>query len=209
MTARFITIEGAEGTGKSTNIAVLEAMLGENGIDCLRTREPGGSAIAEKIRGLLLRSEEEKPAELTELLLIFAARAEHLAKRIEPALASGKWVLCDRFTDATFAYQGGGRGLSRESIATLQTLVQGELRPDLTFILDLDPEIGLGRVRRRGDLDRFEKEAVEFHHRVRRHYLDIARREPERCVLIDATGSPEEVGRRLRGAASARLPELQ
>ena len=209
MTGKFITIEGTEGTGKSTNIAVLEATLGENGIDCLGTREPGGSAIAEKIRSLLLRNEEEKPADLTELLLIFAARAEHLAKRIKPALASGKWVLCDRFTDATFAYQGGGRGLSRESIATLQTLVQGELRPDLTFILDLDPEIGLGRVGRRGDLDRFEREAIEFHRRVRRHYLDIARREPERCVLIDAAGDPNEVGRRLRDAARQRLPELQ
>ncbi len=209
MAGKFITIEGTEGTGKSTNIAVLEAMFRENGIDCLRTREPGGSAIAEKIRSLLLRNGEEKPADLTELLLIFAARAEHLAKRIKPALASGRWVLCDRFTDATFAYQGGGRGLSGESIATLQTLVQGELRPDLTLIFDLDPEIGLDRVSRRGNLDRFEREIIEFHHRVRRHYLDIARREPERCLLIDATGSPDEVGRRLRGAVIHRLPELQ
>ncbi len=209
MKGKFITVEGTEGTGKSTNIAVLEAMLGNKGIDCLRTREPGGSAIAEKIRNLLLRNEEEKPADLTELLLIFAARAEHLAKRIAPALASGKWVLCDRFTDATFAYQGGGRGLSGESIATLQTIVQGELRPDLTLILDLDPEIGLDRVSRRGKPDRFEKEAIGFHHRVRRHYLDIARREPERCVLIDAAGSPDEVGRRLLSVAKQRLPELQ
>ncbi len=209
MKGKFITVEGIEGTGKSTNIAVLEAMLREKDIDCLRTREPGGSVIAERIRGLLLRNEEEKPADLTELLLIFAARAEHLAKRIKPALAGGRWVLCDRFTDATFAYQGGGRGLSEKSIATLQTLVQGELRPDLTLIFDLDPEIGLDRVSRRGAPDRFEREAIAFHQRVRQHYRDIARREPERCVLIDAAGSPDEVGRRLRGAVIHRLPDLQ
>ena len=209
MRGRFITVEGVEGTGKSTNIAVLESVLAERGVAFVRTREPGGSTIAEQIRGLLLDSGGERPADLTELLLIFAARAEHLAKRIEPALASGRWVICDRFTDATFAYQGGGRGLPRQHIATLQSLVQAELRPDLTLILDLDPAVGLERISQRGELDRIEREAIDFHGRVRQSYLEIAREEPERCVLIDAAGRPAEVGRCLRAALGRKLPELQ
>ena len=147
MKGKFITIEGVEGVGKSTNIANIEAFLSARGIEYVKTREPGGTVIAEKIREILLDPAIESMSELTELLLVFAARAEHLEKVIQPALNKGLWVLCDRFTDATFAYQGGGRGLSLASIETLQDLVQGELRPDLTVILDLDPEVGLARAR--------------------------------------------------------------
>ena len=209
MRGKFITIEGVEGAGKSSHIPLLEELLHERGIGFVRTREPGGSALAEQIRRLLLARDDEPPADLAELLLIFAARAEHLAKCIEPALATGQWVLCDRFTDATFAYQGGGRGLPKQSIAALQSLVQGELRPDLTVILDLDPAIGLARIRGRGKLDRIEREAIEFHARVRQAYLDIAREEPGRCLLIDAAENPAAVGRALRAAVPERLPELR
>ena len=208
MRGRFITIEGVEGAGKGTQISVLEAMLRERGVSFIRTREPGGAGIAEQIRSLLLE-QDERPADLTELLLIFAARAEHIAKRIEPALAAGQWVVCDRFTDATFAYQGGGRGLPQAAIAALQDLVQGELRPDLTIILDLDPAIGLSRIKQRGKLDRIERETIEFHARVRQRYLEIARMEPGRCLLIDAAGDPADVGRRLRAAVLDALPALQ
>ncbi len=206
---RFITIEGVEGAGKSTHIPVLEELLRGRGIDFVRSREPGGPALAERIRELLLARDGESPAALTELLLIFAARAEHLAKRIEPALAAGQWVLCDRFTDATFAYQGGGRGLPKPAIAALQDLVQGGLRPDLSIILDLDPDIGLSRIRDRGQLDRIEGEDIAFHTRVRQCYLDIAKAEPGRCLLINAGRPPAEVGRDLRAGLRKRLPELR
>lgn len=209
MKARFITVEGVEGVGKSTNIAVLEEMLRDRGIDYLRTREPGGTGLAEKIRSLLLEDHGGKPAALSELLLIFAARADHLEKVIAPALEQDKWVICDRFTDATFAYQGGGRGLPREIIAALESMVQGELRPDLTVILDLDPEIGLERVRRRGELDRIEQETIDFHARVRDCYLDIARREAGRCVVIDASAEPDAVREALQAAVADKLPELR
>ena len=209
MKARFITIEGVEGVGKSTNIAVLEELLRERGIDYIRTREPGGTDLAENIRALLLEGYDGRPAALSELLLIFAARADHLEKIIAPALKQGKWVVCDRFTDATFAYQGGGRGLPRETIAALETMVQGELRPDLTIILDLNPAIGLERVRRRGELDRIERETIEFHARVRDCYLAIARRETERCAVIDASTDPDAVRKALRAAVAEKLPELR
>jgi len=209
MKGRFITIEGVEGAGKSTHIPALEELLRERGIDFVRSREPGGAALAERIRELLLAGDGEAPTDLAELLLIFAARAEHLVKRIEPALAAGQWVLCDRFTDATFAYQGGGRGLPKPAIAALQDLVQGDLRPDLSIILDLDPGIGLSRIRGRGQLDRIEREDIAFHGRVRQCYLDIARAEPGRCLLIDAGRPPAAVGRDLRAALRERLPELR
>ncbi len=209
MKARFITIEGVEGVGKSTNIGVLEEMLRERGIDYIRTREPGGTGLAENIRALLLEDQDGRPAALSELLLIFAARADHLEKIIAPALEQGKWVICDRFTDATFAYQGGGRGLPRETVAALESMVQGELRPDLTVILDLDPEIGLDRVRRRGKLDRIEQETGDFHARVRDCYLDIARREAGRCVVIDASADPDVVRQALQAAVADKLPELR
>ena len=209
MKAKFITVEGIEGVGKSTNIAVLEEMLRGRGIDFVRTREPGGTGLAESIRSLLLEDHGGRSAALSELLLIFAARADHLETVIAPALAQGKWVVCDRFTDATFAYQGGGRGLPREIIAALEAMVQGELRPDLTVILDLDPEIGLERARRRGKLDRMEQETIDFHTRVRDCYLEIARRESCRCALVDASTDPDTVRRAVRDAVVGKLPELQ
>lgn len=193
MTARFITIEGGEGVGKSTNIQFITARLQQAGVDFVLTREPGGTALAEKIRDLLLNKHHEPVAEMTELLLIFAARAQHLQQVIAPALRAGKWVVCDRFTDATYAYQGGGRGLSKNSIATLETLVQGELRPDLTYLLDLAPEIGLARASKRAALDRFELEKIEFFERVRACYLERAAAEPERCVVIDAAAELTQV----------------
>lgn len=189
----FLTLEGAEGVGKSTNIEFITQYLEQQGVEYVLTREPGGTHLAEKIRDLLLAVHEEPMSELTELLLVFAARAQHLDKVIEPALASGKWVVCDRFTDATFAYQGAGRGLSVETIGQLQSMVQGELRPDLTIILDLDPEIGMERASNRGELDRFEREQQSFFRSVRQGYLDIALAEPERCMVIDAAKPLEEV----------------
>lgn len=189
----FLTLEGAEGVGKTTNIEFITQYLAQRGIDYVLTREPGGTQLAEKIRDLLLAVHEESMAELTELLLVFAARAQHIERVIEPALAAGKWVVCDRFTDATFAYQGAGRGLSIETIAQLQSMVQDDLRPDLTIILDLDPAIGMERAGKRGELDRFELEQQSFFQRVRQGYLDIAQAEPDRCKVIDASKSLEEV----------------
>lgn len=208
MQAQFITVEGVEGVGKSTNIAAIEALLQERGIEFVKTREPGGTEIAERIRALLLDPKAESMAEMTELLLVFAARAEHLEKLIKPALARGEWVLCDRFTDATFAYQGGGRGLSTDTISHLQSLVQGTVRPDLTVILDLDPEIGLKRARERGELDRFENEAQTFFNKVRSAYLEIAQNDPQRCVLIDAGQSLEQVQAELRARLIARFDAM-
>lgn len=193
MKARFITIEGGEGVGKSTNIQFITARLQQAGIDYVLTREPGGTPLAEKVRELLLNEHDETVAEMTELLLIFAARAQHLQQVIKPALKAGKWVVCDRFTDATYAYQGGGRGLSQSAIATLENLVQGSLRPDLTYLLDLSPDIGLARASKRAALDRFELEKIEFFERVRAGYLERAALEPERCVVIDAAAELAQV----------------
>lgn len=205
----FLTLEGAEGVGKSTNIEFLTQYLEQKGIEYVLTREPGGTHLAEKIRDLLLDVHEEPMSELTELLLVFAARAQHIEKLIRPALDDGKWVLCDRFTDATFAYQGAGRGLSLEKISQLQTMVQDSLRPDLTIILDLDPAIGMERANRRGELDRFEQEKQEFFLLVRQAYLDIAAAEPERCMVIDAAKPLEHVKSDLLGALEAGLARIQ
>ncbi len=204
----FLTLEGAEGVGKSTNIEYITQYLERRGIEYVLTREPGGTALAEKIRDLLLAVHEEPMSELTELLLVFAARAQHLDKIIEPALAAGKWVVCDRFTDATFAYQGAGRGLSMETIGELESMVQGELRPDLTLILDLDPEIGMQRASNRGELDRFEREQMSFFRHVRQGYLDIAQAEPERCTVIDAAKSLEDVKLDLLAALEQGLSKI-
>tara|TARA_B110000858_G_scaffold198527_1_gene266262 strand:+ start:12380 stop:13027 length:648 start_codon:yes stop_codon:yes gene_type:complete len=204
----FLTLEGAEGVGKSTNIEFITQHLEQRGIEYVLTREPGGTQLAEKIREVLLAVHEESMSELTELLLVFAARAQHLDKIIEPALASGKWVVCDRFTDATFAYQGAGRGLSMETIGQLQSLVQGELRPDLTLILDLDPEIGMERAINRGELDRFELEQQSFFRSVRQGYLDIAEAEPERCMVIDASKPLEDVKLDLLAALEQGLSRI-
>ncbi|MEZ7831721.1 MAG: dTMP kinase [Gammaproteobacteria bacterium] len=204
----FLTLEGAEGVGKSTNIEFITQYLEQRGIDYVLTREPGGTQLGEKIRELLLAVHEESMSELTELLLVFAARAQHLDKIIEPALAAGKWVVCDRFTDATFAYQGAGRGLSMETIGELESMVQGELRPDLTLILDLDPEIGMQRASNRGELDRFEREQMSFFRHVRQGYLDIAQAEPERCTVIDAAKSLEDVKLDLLAALEQGLSKI-
>ena len=190
---KFISIEGVEGVGKSTNIEAIKKFLEVKKIDFVVTREPGGTVLSEKIRELLLQVNNEAPGEMTELLLIFASRAQHLEKVIRPALENGIWIICDRFTDATYAYQGGGRGLKTSVIAELESMVLGELRPDLTIILDLDPETGLARAKERGELDRFENEKDEFFNKVRSAYLDIARSNPDRCFVIDASQNVEQV----------------
>jgi len=189
MRGQFITLEGGEGVGKSTNLTAITSWLSERGIDHLVTREPGGTPLAEEIRGLLLAPRDEPMAEASELLLMFAARAQHIATVIEPALAAGRWVVCDRFTDATRAYQGSGRGLSQRLIDSLAALVHGELTPDLTVLLDLPVEQGLARAGERGALDRFELENLDFFQRVRAGYLQLAAAEPQRFAVIDA-GQP-------------------
>ncbi|MFB4393081.1 MULTISPECIES: dTMP kinase [unclassified Pseudomonas] len=186
MSGLFITLEGPEGAGKSTNREYLAERLREHGLDVVLTREPGGTPLAERIRELLLAPSDEIMAADTELLLVFAARAQHLAGIIRPALARGAVVLCDRFTDATYAYQGGGRGLSVERIAQLESFVQGGLRPDLTLVFDLPVEVGLARAAARGRLDRFEQEGQAFFEAVRQAYLQRAMREPARYSLLDA-----------------------
>ncbi len=184
--ARFITIEGGEGAGKSTAQRFIADRLAERGITTVQTREPGGTPLAEAIRQTLLSVDGEAPVEMTELLLVFAARAQHLAKVIEPALLRGDWVLSDRFTDATYAYQGAARGLSTATIVHLEQLVQGGRQPDKVLILDLPPEIGMARARSRGELDRFEREDHDFYERVRAGYLMRAEATPERYSVIDA-----------------------
>ncbi len=183
---RFITLEGVEGVGKSTNLKFIAQLLQAASHAPLLTREPGGTPLAERIRQVFLDGSEEPVGEMTELLLVFAARAQHLQQVIKPALAAGQWVLCDRFTDATYAYQGGGRGLSLPTIAALEQLVQADLRPDLTLLLDAPVAIGSARVRARGALDRLETEQLSFYERVRETYLSRARAEPERFKVVDA-----------------------
>ena len=205
----FITIEGIEGVGKSTNINAIKDYLTQKKIDFIITREPGGTLLAEKIRDLLLEANnDEKLSELSELLLIFASRAQHLEKLIKPALTKGKWVICDRFTDATYAYQGEGRGLDWGKISQLEELVQEHLRPDLTIILDLDPRLGLERAKGRGELDRFEQEKMEFFTKVRTAYLKIAAADPERCIVIDASSELAEVSELLLNALDNKLTQL-
>lgn len=187
MSGRFITLEGGEGVGKSTNLDYLRECLEGAGKTVVVTREPGGTSLGEQVRALLLDHRHDGMSADAELLLMFAARAEHLARVIRPALAEGSWVLCDRFTDATYAYQGGGRGIDEERIAALETWVQGSLRPDLTLLLDAPVAVGMARAgRRAGEADRFEREQMAFFERVRQTYLDQARRFPERYRVIDA-----------------------
>ena len=186
MTGLFITLEGPEGAGKSTNREYLAQRLREHSLDVVLTREPGGTPLAERIRELLLAPADEPMNSDTELLLVFAARAQHLARVIRPALARGAVVLCDRFTDATYAYQGGGRGLPTPRIEQLECFVQGEMRPDLTLIFDLPVEIGLSRAAARGRLDRFEQEGLEFFEAVRSAYLNRAQQDRQRYRVVDA-----------------------
>jgi dTMP kinase len=203
----FITLEGGEGVGKSTQVAALRQFLEDRGVPLVTTREPGGTPVAEAIRGLLLSNDHPPMHPDTELLLMFAARAEHLRTLILPALEAGKCVLCDRFTDATYAYQGGGRGLDPGRIAALEDWVQGPVRPDITLLLDVDVHTGLGRARGRSVADRFEQEAVDFFERVRQTYLERARREPGRYRIIDAGQSVETVAAALREAVTPLLDQ--
>ncbi len=189
----FVTLEGIEGAGKSSNLSHVQDLLTRSGRDVIVTREPGGTALGERIRELLLHSRDVEISADTEILLIFAARADHLQKLVSPALAQGKTVVCDRFTDATYAYQGGGRRVAHERIATLETWVQGELRPDLTLLFDVAAEIGLQRAGNRSSPDRFEREDHDFFERVRQAYLNAARREPARIRVIDASADPAQV----------------
>ncbi len=194
----FITVEGGEGVGKSTNMAFLEQTLRGRGISLDVTREPGGTPLAESVRELLLAVREEDVDARAELLLIFAARAQHLHQRIEPALASGTWVLCDRFTDATYAYQCGGRGLDSQLVQQLEQMVQGELRPDYTILLDASVQTGLERARDRGELDRFEQEDLDFFERVRSTYLALANEGSGRYRVVDASRPLDVVQSELR-----------
>lgn len=182
----FITFEGVEGAGKTTNIEYIAEKIEAAGHEILLTREPGGTELSEAIRELLISKDYPEMHVDTELLLMFAARSEHLNKKIIPAINAGKWVLCDRFTDATFAYQGGGRGISETTISTLENLVQGSLRPDYTFLFDLNAEVGLARARNRGETDRFEQQHIDFFNRVRAKYLAMADSEPQRYRTVNA-----------------------
>ena len=203
---RFITLEGGEGAGKSTQLQTVAACLTAAGIPFLTTREPGGTPRAEAIRGLLLSPGEAEPmASETELLLMFAARAQHVRQRIAPALAAGTWVLCDRFTDATRAYQGGGRGLDLSQIEALAAWVHGDCWPDLTLLLDVPAAQGLARAEKRSAKDRIEQEALAFFERVRAHYLAQAAAEPERFRVIDAAPAEATVTAQVTAAVETFL----
>jgi dTMP kinase len=204
---RFLTFEGIEGVGKTTQVARLGEALSARGIAHTVTREPGGTPLAERIRDLVLNERAENLPDTAELLLMFAARSVHLRNLIEPALAEGRWVICDRFTDATYAYQGGGRGLAAAGIATLESLVQGARRPDLTLLLDLPVRAGLERAQRRGasqPQDRFEAQRVDFFERVRAAYLERAAADPGRIAIIDATLGVDQVAARILAALRGR-----
>jgi dTMP kinase len=201
----FITVEGIEGAGKTTCLNLIEQRVRQRGHALLVTREPGGTALGEDLRTLLLGHRHEGMADDTELLLMFAARAEHLQARILPALSAGSWVLCDRFTDATYAYQGYGRGIDLGRIAILEQWVQGERRPDLTLLMDLPVEIGLERAGKRSTPDRFESEAFAFFERVRNGYLSLANAQPDRFRVIDAAQSLQQVSDQVVSAIDAFL----
>lgn len=194
----FITLEGIEGAGKSTCVTLVRRLLEERGRAFMETREPGGTPLGEELRELLLDHRSSGMSSDTELLLMFAARAEHLQQKIVPALEQGRWVLCDRFTDATYAYQGGGRGIPPARIRILEEWVQKGMKPDLTLLLDLPPELGLERAGKRSAPDRFEQEAPAFFHRVRQAYLDLARAEPGRIRIVDASLPLPAVERQVR-----------
>lgn len=198
---KFITLEGGEGVGKSTNLQFITQWLTDRNIPFIQTREPGGTPLAEQLRELLLAKREEAVDPTAELLMVFAARAQHLAQVIVPALDRGEWVICDRFTDATYAYQGGGRQLDRSLIEQLEKTVQGELRPDKVLLLDLDPEVGLQRAARTGAADRFESEHLAFFHRVRDAYRERAEASSSRYAIVDASQSlglvQQDLGREL------------
>jgi dTMP kinase len=205
---RFITFEGGEGAGKSTQVRLLTAALAGQGRDVLATREPGGATGAEEIRRLLVSGEPNRWDGVTEALLHFAARRDHLARTVWPALDAGRWVVSDRFADSTMAYQGYGHSLGREPIERLYAVAVGNFAPDLTLILDIPPEAGVMRAHARGDgEDRYERMDLGFHQRLRAGFLEIAAREPQRCVIIDASGTVDEVHAAILKAVADRLPD--
>ena len=204
--AKFITLEGGEGAGKSTSRDFIVSLFEAQNIPFIQTREPGGTPIGETLRDVLLSKEGTAPSVTAELLMVFAARAQHLHEVIEPALRDGKWVLCDRFTDATYAYQGYGRGFELGQIEALETLVQRGRHPDLTLLFDIDPRLGMTRARQRAELDRFEEEHVEFFDRVREGYLTRAKNEA-RFRVIDASQSIDLVQQALRELLLPMLSE--
>jgi dTMP kinase len=203
---RFITLEGGEGAGKSTQIKLLAPWLRERGLDVMQTREPGGATGAERIRELLVKGDTDRWTPIAETLLHYAARADHLDRTIRPALAAGRWVLCDRFADSTTAYQGYGHGVPLDVIDSLFKAVVGDTAPDLTVILDLPAEQGLQRAAgRAGQENRYEQMAVDFHRRLRDGFLTIARQNPQRCAVIDATGAPDAVQSHIQAEVRRRL----
>lgn len=205
---RFITLEGGEGAGKSTQARRLAEALAARGVDCLLTREPGGSPGAEEIRALLVNGEPGRWSPTTEALLLTAARRDHLERTVQPALAAGRWVVCDRFSDSTLAYQGYGAGLPLDDLRALFRLALGGFRPDLTLVFDLPVDVGLARAAARaGGEDRFERMGRDFHQRLRDGFLAIAAAEPERCAVIDAGADVDAVTVDVLAAVSARLPE--
>ncbi len=201
---QFITLEGIEGAGKSTMVNFIAEQLRNAGSDIVVTREPGGTRIGEQLREILLDKNNEQLCDDAELMIIFAARAQHLKQVIEPALTSGKHVLCDRFTDASYAYQGGGRGINQQRIAQLEDWVQQGISPDLTLLFDLDVDTGLRRANKRGEADRFEQEQVDFFERVRQCYLDRAHAEPDRFSIIDSGDTIERVKEQIVDVLQAR-----
>jgi dTMP kinase len=204
----FITVEGIEGVGKSSQVETIRAWLDARGRRVVMTREPGGTPLAERLRELVLRPQGEPVGPVSELLMMFAARSVHLDNLVRPALAEGSVVVCDRFTDATYAYQGTGRGIADAAIAGLENLVQGSLRPDLTLLLDAPAELGLARAAQRlalGSTDRFETERVEFFRRVRDKYLERARMEPDRFEVIDGTGELAQVSASVERVLARRI----
>lgn len=200
MSGRFITLEGGEGAGKSSQLAALSQKLRTQGVAVCVTREPGGTQLGEAVRSVLMGEYDAPMPPMSELLLMFAARAAHLAQVIEPALARGEWVLCDRFTDASYAYQGAARGLGHEAVATLEILVQGARRPDRVLLLDLPVEQGLARAAGRGQANRFDREALAFHETVRHGYHERAQGDPARYRIIDASMDAEAVQQALQQA---------
>lgn len=206
---RFITLEGIEGVGKSTHLKFIRSWLQKRGIPVLQTREPGGTPAAEKIRDWLLNTANNQLPAISEVLLMFAARASHVQQVIQPALASGRWVLCDRFADASYAYQGGGRQLPEKQIVQLERMVLKGLKPDLTLLLDAPVEVGLRRVQQRGRRDRFEREQRAFFERVRRSYLRRARYEPRRIQVISADVGVREVRQAIVSVLDQRLRRWQ
>ncbi|MCK6450049.1 MAG: dTMP kinase [Alphaproteobacteria bacterium] len=202
---RFITIEGGEGGGKSTQVARLAGRLRTAGMQVVATREPGGAEGAEMIRKLLVEGDPGRWDPMSELLLHFAARRDHLRRTVWPALERGQWVISDRFADSTMAYQGIGQGLGRDVVEQLNRLVLGDFRPDLTLILDVPVEKGLKRAVTRGMDNRYERMDKDFHERLRQGFLDIARREPERCVVIDATHAADEIAEEIAALVRERL----